>query len=164
MDRHRDLFPIPLIAQRESPNIHSSTSQRRRRARFNRNVRPANLILGSLNEMFSQAGPHACDEHPPSLAQFHSQGQVLQQVECIANKIPMYSEREATRSLLQSCLSYSEGANTTVRSFQPDLVSLPRGPPRLQDVVDDFGRDILKDPVGNMMLGPDEWGHKVEKG
>ena len=92
---------------------------------------------------------------------------MLQQVESIANKTPMYSEREATRSLLQSCLSYSEEANTTVRPFQPDLVSLPQvgsSPPPLQDLVDDFGRDILKDPVGNMMLGPDESGHKFEKG
>ncbi|CAE7391323.1 ANK1 [Symbiodinium sp. CCMP2592] len=79
----------------------------------------------------------------------------------------MYSEREAARSLLHSCLSYSEEANTTVRPFNPDLLSLPStgsSPPPLQELVDDFGREILKDPVGNMMLSPDEWGAKVEKG
>ena len=79
----------------------------------------------------------------------------------------MYSEREATRSLLQCCLSYSEEAQTTVRPFNPDLVSLPQvgsSPPRLQDLMGDFGRDILKDPVGNMMLSPDEWGSKIESG
>ncbi|CAJ1329097.1 unnamed protein product [Effrenium voratum] len=37
-------------------------------------------------------------------------------------------------------------------------------PPHLRDLVDDFGREILEDPVGNMMISEDEWGAKVESG
>ena len=85
----------------------------------------------------------------------------------ISSDIPVYSEREATRTLLQASLSYSEEAQTTVRPYNSDLVSLPKvgsSPPPLRDLVDDFGRDILEDPVGNMMISADEWGMKVENG
>ncbi|CAE7845041.1 ANK1 [Symbiodinium microadriaticum] len=56
---------------------------------------------------------------------------------------------QATRTLLQSSLSYSEVGSS---------------PPPLRQLVDDFGRDILEDPVGNMMISADEWGAKIESG
>ncbi|CAE7710367.1 ANK1 [Symbiodinium sp. CCMP2592] len=158
---------MPMVAYRDVSGPASSMSQRRRAARFNHRVAATNRILGSLNEMYSQAGSSACSHSTPTAAQYAAQSHILQQVEVVSKSIPVYSEREATRSLLQSCLSYSEEAQTTVRPFNPDLVSLPRvgsSPPRLQDLVDHFGRDILKDPVGNMRLSPDEWGSKVESG
>ncbi|CAE7599810.1 kidins220 [Symbiodinium sp. CCMP2592] len=120
-DRNRDLFPIPMIQPRDCSGLSSSTSRRRRAARFNRKVKLANDVLGALNEMYRQAGTHACSSISPTTAQYAAQGQILQQVDRVASKIPLYSEREATRSLLQSCLSYNE-----------------------EDLVDDFGRDILK--------------------
>ena len=46
-------------------------------------------------------------------------------------------------------------------------MSLPQvgsSPPPLRQLVDDFGRDILEDPVGNMMISADEWGAKIESG
>ena len=42
---------------------------------------------------------------------------------------------------------YDEAVDTTVRPYQPDLVSLPQvgaDPPQLVDLVDDYGREILR--------------------
>ncbi|CAE7480442.1 ANK1 [Symbiodinium natans] len=127
----------------------------------------ANKVIGSLNEMYAQAPVNLPQSEHPTLAQRVAQTQILNQVMAVSESIPMYSEREASRTLLQTCLSYSEEALTTVRPYQPDLVSLPQvgtDPPALRDLVDDFGRDILEDPLGNMLLSPDEWGHKIEIG
>ena len=127
----------------------------------------ANKVIGSLNEMYAQAPVNLPQSEHPTLAQRVAQTQILNQVVAVSESIPMYSEREASRTLLQTCLSYSEEALTTVRPYQPDLVSLPQvgtDPPALRDLVDDFGRDILEDPLGNMLLSPDEWGHKIEIG
>ena len=48
-DRHRDLFPLPHIAERAPTTQSLSCSQRRRAARFNGGARMANEILGTLN-------------------------------------------------------------------------------------------------------------------
>ena len=37
-------------------------------------------------------------------------------------------------------------------------------PPQLVDLVDDYGREILEDSLGHMMLSEDEWGEMLEKG
>ena len=127
----------------------------------------ANEILGTLNDMYAPAGSLCCTTSPPTSAQSEGQRELLRQVGSISSDIPVYSEREATRTLLQASLSYSEEAQTTVRPYNSDLVSLPKvgsSPPPLRDLVDDFGRDILEDPVGNMMISADEWGMKVENG
>ena len=109
-DRHRDLFPLPRIAER-APAVQSlSCSQRRRAARFNSRARMANDIVGTLNDMYAPAGSSCCTSFPPTLAQSEAQRELLRQVGSVSSDIPLYSEREATRTLLQSSLSYSEDA------------------------------------------------------
>ena len=97
---------MPSIPLRSCLGLSSSTSQRRRVARFNRKARAANQIVGSLNEMYGQARSASCMSNVPTVLL-----NILLRVSCFSKwrvfqiVFPIYSEREAARSLLQSCLS-----------------------------------------------------------
>ena len=166
-DRRRDPFPIPLVQLCDHRVEFPSMSQRRRLAKFNRKVRIVNDVIGSLNHLYVPTSVNSRFPLLPTESQRAAQTELLRQVDVLAVHVPVYSWREATRTLLQSCLSYDEAQDTTVRPYQPDLASLPQvgsDPPQLGDLVDDFGQEILEDPLGRMMLSDDEWGEKLEKG
>lgn len=55
---------------------------------------------------------------------------------------------------------------TTVRPYDRDLVSLPGSgdePVQLSKVLDDRGRDLVKDPLTYMLRDSEEWGDVVER-
>ena len=126
-----------------------------------------NEIIGSLNHLYVPSSVNSSLPLSPTASQRAAQTELLRQVDAIGFRIPKYSWREATRTVLQNSLSYDEAVDTTVRPYQPDLVSLPQvgaDPPQLVDLVDDYGREILEDSLGHMMLSEDEWGEMLEKG
>eukprot|EP00438_Fugacium_kawagutii_P003956 Skav200396 [mRNA] locus=scaffold1919:156792:162160:- [translate_table: standard] len=77
-------------------------------------------------------------------------------------------EREAAQELLHTSVDYSnDGPTSTVRSYDRDLISLPQSgdqPVDLMEVLDDLGRDFVKDPLTAMMISEEEHGQMIEKG
>ena len=160
----RDLFPLPHLVT-SSLGDSLSQHQRRKAARTRKVVEQSNAIIDTLNSMYSP-GKHVGTDVSASQQAAHNS--IFRQVKDISMKIPMYREREASRELLQSCLSYAgEEASTTVRPFNRSLVSIPEvgaKAPYLFDVLDPHGREFLQDPDAHIFVSGDEWGHIVEKG
>lgn len=160
----RDLFPLPHLVT-SSLGDSLSQHQRRKAARTRKVVEQSNAIIDTLNSMYSP-GKHVGTDVSASQQAAHNS--IFRQVKDISMKIPMYREREASRELLQSCLSYAgEEASTTVRPFNRSLVSIPEvgaKVPYLFDVLDPHGREFLQDPDAHIFVSGDEWGHIVEKG
>ena len=160
----RDLFPLPQLVTLSSVDPLSQ-HQRRKAARQRKVVEQSNAIIDTLNSMYSP-GKHV--GNGVSASQQAAHNSIFKQVKNISMNIPMYSEREASRELLQSCLSYAgEEASTTVRPFNRSLVSIPEvgaKAPYLFDVLDPHGREFLQDPDAHIFVSGDEWGHIVEKG
>ena len=69
----------------------------------------------------------------------------FKQVKYASSHVPGRNEREAVRELLHSCPSYSREAETTVRPYDRDLVSLPvvgSRVPELSTLLDPAGREF----------------------
>lgn len=162
----RDLFPLPLLGFRDgTPGC--SSSQRRRKVKVNQTVDKVNNIIQSLNEMYGCDVAKVSAALPPLAVQEKAQHELFKQVRHGCERIPLYSQREAMKELLHSTPSYSKEVETTVRPFSKDFVSLPvvgATPPQLDDLLDPFGRELLKDPISTMMLSPQGWGEMVERG
>ena len=163
--RPRDLFPLPFLMSRPQV-LGASMSQRRRRCQNNKVVSKANEVVSALNGMYASSGASASVASSCTSNQEAALHEIFKQVKYASSHVPGCNEREAVRELLHSCPSYSREAETTVRPYDRDLVSLPvvgSRVPELSTLLDPAGREFLKDPIGCMMLTPQEFGEVCEK-
>lgn len=163
--RPRDLFPLPFLMSRPQV-LGASMSQRRRRCQNNKVVSKANEVVSALNGMYASSGASASVASSCTPNQEAALHEIFKQVKYASSHVPGCNEREAVRELLHSCPSYSREAETTVRPYDRDLVSLPvvgSRVPELSTLLDPAGREFLKDPIGCMMLTPQEFGEVCEK-
>ena len=96
-DKERDLFPVPLISERPLCDVGSSQSQRRRVAKFNRQAKSANEIIGSLNEMFAPAPVNSRLPVELTSAQRAAQMEVLRQVKWLKTSLGIVSVKRLER-------------------------------------------------------------------
>ena len=165
--RSRELFPLPQCS--EVPrHAGLSISARRRRARVRQHVEQTNSIIQVLNEMYlpSRAGDFS-SSGCCTAAQAAAQHEIYKAVAMTRPPSTVLSEREAVQELLHTGLAYDGGeVTTTVRPYERDLVSIPscgHHAVRLDEVLDEGGRDIVKDPSRCMLWDADEWGEIVER-
>ena len=161
----RDLFPLPPLMSRPQV-LGASMSQRRRRCQNNKVVSKANEVVSALNGMYASSGASASVASSCTPNQEAALHEIFKQVKYASSHVPGCNEREAVRELLHSCPSYSKEVETTVRPYDRDLVSLPvvgSCVPELSTLLDPAGRELLKDPIGCMMLTPQEFGEVCEK-
>ena len=164
-DRWRELFPMPFM-QASGRETTGSYCSRRRRAREERLVREGNDIIGVLNEMYNVSGREARVSDQLTLAQKKGQHAIFSQLARVRRPQAPCKTREAVQELLHTSLSYDgEEAPSTVRSYDRALVSLPEcasSPVALCEVLDESGREAVKDPLRCMMLSEQEWGMIAE--
>lgn len=165
-DRWRDLFPIPSAPL---PPLRPGASEcsRRHRAKVQHRVEESNSIIQCLNEMYLPAkGSH---DHSYRMGVHDTAHHfVYKQLSRMKQPSGQCTEREAIQELLQNSVSYSgDEGSTTVRSYQRDLVSLPdcgAAPVPMHQVIDNVGRDMLRDPSASMLLSDSEFGQMMEDG
>ena len=156
-------MPFLQASGRETTGSYCS---RRRKAREERLVQESNEVIEALNEIYqSQARPPSSAK--PSLAQSKGQHAVYYQLARLRRPQSPCKLREAIQELLHTSLSYDgEMASSTVRSYDRALISLPdcaSSPVPLEQVLDESGRDTVKDPFRCMMLSEEEWGEVIEQ-
>ena len=138
--RPRDLFPLPFLMSRPQV-LGASMSQRRRRCQNNKVVSKANEVVSALNGMYASSGASASVASSGTPNQEAALHEIFKQVKYASSHVPGCNEREA----------YSREAETTVRPYDRDLVSLPvvgSRVPELSTLLDPAGREFLKDPIG----------------
>lgn len=164
-DRWRELFPIPLC----SNSVHGDTgssSSRRRRVKVQRLHEESMQVIECLNEMYSSSTNFSHDGGSTT-AQRASQHAIFSQLARQKQPVKPCKEREAVEELLRTSLSYSgDEAQTSVVSYERDLVSLPQcaaEPVALDQVLDNHGRELIKDTSRCMLLSMEEWGQVCEQ-
>lgn len=165
IDRWRELFPIPLCSNSVRGDTGSSSS-RRRRVKVQRLHEESMQVIECLNEMYSSSTnfSHAGGS---TTAQRASQHAIFSQLARQKQPVKPCKEREAVEELLRTSLSYSgDEAQTSVVSYERDLVSLPQcaaEPVALDQVLDNHGRELIKDTSRCMLLSMEEWGQVCEQ-
>ena len=166
LGRWRELFPLP---DNPLPPVRQgvSTSSKRRSIRVHRQVEQANSIVECLNEMYC-AREQSVGSPSVSLAQHDSQHAIYKQLNRFKSSSKPCTEQEAVQELLRTSTAYNgEETMNTVRPYDRDLVSLPGcgdEPIPLTQVMDEHGRELVKDPLAFMMRSSEEWGEMVERG
>lgn len=167
-DRWRELFPIPLCANSVRGDTGSSSS-RRRRVKVQRLHEESMQVINCLNEMYSSSSSSANFSYAggSTTAQRTSQHAIFSQLARQKQPVKPCKEREAVEELLRTSLSYSgDEAQTSVVSYERDLVSLPQcaaEPVALDQVLDNHGRELIKDTSRCMLLSMEEWGQVCEQ-
>ena len=164
--RWRDLFPLPSC---ELPSVRQgvSASSRKRSIRVRQRAEQANSVVDCLNEMY--CANVTGDSLPfQTQAQHDSHHQIFKQLGRFKNPTTKCTVREAVEELLHASSTYDgEESSNTVRAYDRDLVSLPGcgdQPISLAEVMDEQGRELVKDPLSYMMRDDDEWGEMIEHG
>ena len=164
-DRWRELFPIPLCSNSVRGDTGSSSS-RRRRVKVQRLQEESMQVIECLNEMYSSS-TNFPDAGGSTTAQRMSQHAIFSQLARQKQPVKPCKEREAVEELLRTSLSYSgDEAQTSVVSYERDLVSLPQcaaEPVALDQVLDNHGRELIKDTSRCMLLSMEEWGQVCEQ-
>ena len=165
--RVRELFPLPAVVPRpRCPG--QSVSSRRRSHEVRVKEEQMNSIIGCLNEMYAPQVKSSAVEWGASGAQKVSQHKIFKMLSRLKKHHETCTVREAAQELLHTSVDYSSDRPTsTVRSYDRDLVSLPQSgdqPVELLEVLDDVGREYVKDPLTAMMISEEEHGELIEKG
>ena len=166
--RWRDILPLPLVSIPDEKGKVSfdSIGAKRRFVRRRDNAMKVNGVIRAVNGMagFAQhehSGKMTKAQHAAHNLLFHS---VAQSPRCET----IVQQREAVHELLHLGLtSYSseDEARSTVRSYNPKLVSLPESGAQVfdaRDLIDDTGRDILLDPQGRLFVPEAAPHHKIK--
>ena len=168
--RQRDLFPLPFLEMEQGPSVGMGVGARRSRAKRVARAHNVNEVIDCLNEVF--APDVSVPAKPMNLSHELSQKAILKQIAHIEDTSCKHADknlREAARQLLHTSHSYDceEVASvTTVRPYQRDNVAIPQvgsQPPRVMEVLDNVGREVLEDFSHSMLLDHQEWGKVCEK-
>lgn len=133
--------------------------------RVHQRVEQANLVTDCLNELYC---PRVASSELASttMAQYHSQHAIYNQLKRFKPPSQPCTVQEAVQELLRTSSAYDgEETSNTVRAYDRDLVSLPGSgdePVPLSEVMDDRGRELVKDPLTYMLRDCEEWGSMIE--
>ena len=162
--RWRDLFPLPPLPPCDVRR-GSSVSSKRRSIKVQKKAEQANSIVDCLNDMYCAqiSGDHLVSV---TLAQRDSQHSIYKQLGRFKSPTSPCTVQEAVQELLRTNSTYDgEETSNTVRPYDRDLVSLPDcgdQPIPLSQVMDDRGRELVKDPLAFMLRDSEECGKMVE--
>ncbi|CAE8634396.1 unnamed protein product [Polarella glacialis] len=143
----------------EELRAEAAISKEARKAREEKGIKPRGG-RGGRGGRLGKGGAAA------DAAGFRSEGMKRRAGRRTPSSSQMYSPREAIRELLGSSYGYSE-VSTTVRPFDPALVSIPSvgtRAPSIMSVLDPVGVDVVADYEHSMLLSSNEYGSVLEEG